>query len=122
MEPPAPPAAEACPEPAPLVVDVVDATGDPAIAAEATALLAAPGVEVGTVSPAADPQPSGIVAAAGTEEAAGRLAAALGAEGLVRTGDVARVTVVLGPDAPGAVLDGLRAFSGLDPAPCPPAG
>jgi hypothetical protein len=95
--PPAPtpePTPDACPgDEAPAVVDVVNGTGDQAVADDVAAALGAAGLTVGAVGTGA-PATSGIEFPAGQEDQAQWLAGAL-ATTLVRTGDVPHVTVVL---------------------------
>lgn len=71
-------------------MDVVNGTGDPAVADEVAAHLTAAGLTVGTVI-------AGEPAASGVEHPAGWALPAewLGAAPLFRQGDVAHVTVVL---------------------------
>jgi hypothetical protein len=96
---------------APDVVDIVNGTGDQAIADDVAAHLEAAGLTVGAVTTAEAPV-SGIEYPAGQAPQAQWLAGALGVADRLRAVDVPHVTVVLAAaDAAviPAVVDALRA-------------
>ena len=101
----------ACPgDGAPATVDVVDGTGDPAVADDVATRLRAAGLTVGTVS-TATVTASG-VEHPGSEEAGARwLAEALAATELLRAADVPHVTVVLGPTDSAALVQSVDALA-----------
>ena len=101
-----------------LTVDLVDGTGDPALAQELAAALTEGGLTVGAVTAAAESVTSGIEHPEGDPADAEALAGALGLPELVRAGAGARVTVVLGSTDSAALVEALRGFTGL---PCAPA-
>jgi hypothetical protein len=105
-------------------VDIVNSTGNPAVAAEVAARLAAVGVLIGTITDRAGADASAVQYPAGQHAAAQRLAQALGAAGSSRESPVGRVTVVLGARDAAALLDAVRHLRALPtPAGCPaPAG
>jgi hypothetical protein len=76
-------------------VDLVNGTGDQAVADDVAARLASAGLTVGSVT-SADSTVSGIEYPASQKSGAQWLAAALGVADLLRVGDVRHVTVVLG--------------------------
>ncbi|WP_218938478.1 lytic transglycosylase domain-containing protein [Modestobacter altitudinis] len=94
---------------APDVVDIVNGTGDPAIADEVAAHLAAAGLTIGTVT-AAEPAASGIEHPVGSASPGEWLTGALGTTQLLRQGEVGHVTVVLAATDPADLLAALRAL------------
>jgi hypothetical protein len=93
-------------------VDLLDGTGDPALAEELAQRLRDGGLTVGTVT-AGEAATSGIESAEGDRERAQRLADALGQAGLLRAGTGEHVTLVLGGDDSAALVEAVRAFTGL---------
>ena len=94
-------------------MDVLNTTGDPAVADAAVGLRAAPGVVVGAVSTVADPVASSIEYPVAQEQPATQFAQAVGVPALLVPADVPQVTVVLGPRGLETLLSGLEAFPGL---------
>jgi hypothetical protein len=90
-------------------VDVVNGTGDQAVADEVVAHLTAAGLTVGTVT-AAEPTTSGIELPADAAPQGEWLAGALGTAGPLRQGEGAHVTVVLAAPDPAELLTALRAL------------
>jgi hypothetical protein len=89
-----------------VTVDVVNGTGDQAVAEDVAARLAAAGLTVGSVA-SADSTASGIEYPASQKSGARWLAAALGKADLLRVGDVRHVTVVLGATGSAAFVQAL---------------
>jgi hypothetical protein len=87
----------------PWIVDVVNGIGDPTVADDVAAHLAAAGLKVGSVT-TAESTASGIEYPAGERSPAQWLAGQLGVAGLLRTGDVRHVTVVLAAPDSAALL------------------
>jgi len=94
-------------------VDVLNTTGDPANADQATGYLQAPGVVVGTVTTNSAAARSAIRYPAAQQEQARRFAQAIGVPELLVQADVPEVTVVLGPADAQDLLAKLKAFPGL---------
>ncbi len=90
-------------------MDVVTGTGDPAVADEVVAQLTAAGLTVGTVT-TAEPTASGIEHPADQAPQGEWLAAALGTPQLLRSSEVAHVTVVLAAADPTELLTAVRAL------------
>ena len=93
-------------------MDVLNTTGDPAIADQATNFLQGPGVVVGEVTTNSAAQASAIEYPAALQEQATRFAQAVGVPDLLVPADVPDVTVVLGSDSV-ELLAKLKAFPGL---------
>jgi hypothetical protein len=93
-------------------VDVLDGTGDPALAEELAQRLRDGGLTVGTVT-AGEAAASGIEYAEADRARAERLAQVLGEADLLRAGTGEHVTVVLGATDSAALVEALRAFTGL---------
>jgi hypothetical protein len=90
-------------------VNVRNATGDPAIADDVAAHLAAAGLTVGSIT-TADAPASGIEYPDGEQPAGRWLADALDAAALLRVGEVPHVTVVLGSTGSAALVQGIDAL------------
>jgi hypothetical protein len=80
---------------APAIVDIRDGSGDPALATELAARLAAAGIQVGAVTPT-DATTSAVQYPDGQRQQAGVLAVGLGLAGSEQPAPVNRVTVVIG--------------------------
>jgi hypothetical protein len=80
---------------APAIVDLRDGSGDPALATELAARLAAAGIQVGAVTPT-DATTSAVQYPDGQRQQAGVLAVGLGLAGSEQPAPVNRVTVVIG--------------------------
>jgi len=106
------PPVDACEPAAATTVDVHDGTGDPALAEEVAQRLRDSGLTVGTVT-AGEAATSGIEFAEADRERAERLAAVLGEVELLRAGTGEHVTLVLGADDSAALVEAVRAFTGL---------
>jgi hypothetical protein len=90
-------------------VDLVNATGDQAVADDVAARLAAAGLTVGSIT-SADSTASGLEYPVSEESGAQWLAEALGDTGLLRVGDVAHVTVVLSGTDSAALVQAVDAL------------
>ncbi|WP_222193067.1 lytic murein transglycosylase [Modestobacter italicus] len=129
-EPPVaePPVEEPAPGPTPcetadqpvaaLTVDVVNGTGSPEAAAEVVTRLTDGGLTIGEARDSADGPASGIAYPESLAAEARSLAEALGLTDLLRVEPVERITVVLGSNDSAALVEAVRAFTGL---PCPTA-
>jgi hypothetical protein len=102
-----------------VTVDVVNGTGDQAVADTAAARLTGAGLTVATVTGSPEAPSSAIEFPAGAEQQARALAEALGVADLLRPGGGAEVTVVLGSADAARLVEALDRFTGL---PCPAGG
>ena len=93
-------------------MDVLNTTGDPANADQATSYLQAPGVVVGTVTTNSSTATSAIEYPAAQLAQATRFAQAAGVPNLLVAADVPDVTVVLGSGSD-TLLAAMKAFPGL---------
>ena len=93
-------------------MDVLDGTGSPALAEEVAQRLRDGGLTVGTVA-AGEAATSGIESAETDRARAERLAGVLGERDLLRAGTGAHVTLVLGATDSAALVEAVRAFTGL---------
>ena len=96
-----------------LTVDLVNGTGDPAVADDVAAHLAAAGLLVGTVTAGATPA-SGLEYPASEQPGAQRLATALGKAAVLRAADVPHVTVVLGATDSAALVAAVDALTACE--------
>ncbi|MGY5884686.1 lytic murein transglycosylase [Modestobacter lacusdianchii] len=101
-----------------LTVDVVNGTGSPEAATEVVARLTDGGLTIGEARDSADRPASGIAHPESAAAEARSLAEALGMADLLRVEPVERITVVLGGTDSAALIEAVRAFTGL---PCPAA-
>ncbi|WP_299954472.1 lytic murein transglycosylase [uncultured Modestobacter sp.] len=101
-----------------LTVDVVNGTGSAEAGAEVVARLTDGGLTIGEARDSADGPASGIAYPESAAADARSLAEALGMADLLRVEPVGRITVVLGSADSAALVEAVRAFTGL---PCPTA-
>jgi hypothetical protein len=94
-------------------VDVLNATGDPAIADDVAAHLTAAGLTVGSIA-GADSPVSGIEYPGGEEPEARWLADVLDAAVVLRAGGVPHVTVVLGSTDSAGLVRAIDALPACD--------
>jgi hypothetical protein len=86
-----------------VVVDVVNETGNPAVAVDVTARLQSAGMTIGSVTSGTGATASSLSYPVAATTAAAQLAAALGLTGYLQEAAVGHVTVVLAGSGAGAV-------------------